>query len=90
MCGAGSPELRTGYAVHMYVANTSMDGKAFANADGDLLIVPQQGRKRLSNLCGVCGTSQRPFCECELIALSWRTDPNGRFVYPFGDWLVSC
>jgi homogentisate 1,2-dioxygenase len=68
MCGAGSPELRTGYAVHMYVANTSMDGKAFANADGDLLIVPQQGRKRLSNLCGVCGTSQRPFCECELIA----------------------
>ena len=28
----------------MYLANTSMDKKAFCNNDGDLLILPQQGR----------------------------------------------
>eukprot|EP00249_Psilotum_nudum_P002169 c15064_g1_i2 orf=339-1583(+) len=43
-CGAGSPFVRFGYAIHMYAANISMDGRAFANADGDFLIVPQQGR----------------------------------------------
>uniref|UniRef100_A0A0C9RS29 Homogentisate 1,2-dioxygenase n=1 Tax=Wollemia nobilis TaxID=56998 RepID=A0A0C9RS29_9CONI len=44
ICGAGSSFLRHGYAVHMYAANASMEGCAFANADGDFLIVPQQGR----------------------------------------------
>ncbi|KAH8951158.1 hypothetical protein BDL97_09G012600 [Sphagnum fallax] len=44
VCGAGSPFLRHGFAVHMYIANASMEGNAFANADGDFLIVPQQGR----------------------------------------------
>lgn len=44
ICGAGSSFLRHGFAVHMYAANASMEGCAFANADGDFLIVPQQGR----------------------------------------------
>ncbi|VAI67987.1 unnamed protein product [Triticum turgidum subsp. durum] len=43
VCGAGSSFLRHGFAVHMYAANKSMDGCAFCNADGDFLIVPQQG-----------------------------------------------
>ncbi|KAL6606418.1 hypothetical protein ACP70R_042071 [Stipagrostis hirtigluma subsp. patula] len=43
VCGAGSSFLRHGYAIHMYAANKSMDGCAFCNADGDFLIVPQQG-----------------------------------------------
>jgi homogentisate 1,2-dioxygenase len=42
--GAGSPELRRGYAVHLYAANRSMDDRAFSNADGDLLLVPWDGR----------------------------------------------
>ncbi|GJN01189.1 hypothetical protein PR202_ga18435 [Eleusine coracana subsp. coracana] len=45
VCGAGSSFLRHGYAIHMYAANKSMDGCAFCNADGDFLIVPQQGSK---------------------------------------------
>ncbi|EFJ30466.1 hypothetical protein SELMODRAFT_267178 [Selaginella moellendorffii] len=44
MCGAGSPFLRHGYMIHIYVANKSMEDCALANADGDFLIVPQQGR----------------------------------------------
>jgi homogentisate 1,2-dioxygenase len=30
--------------VHLYAANASMEKKAFVDADGDLLIVPSQGR----------------------------------------------
>ena len=40
-----SPETKEGYAIHMYVANTSMHDCCFCNADGDLLIVPQQGAR---------------------------------------------
>jgi homogentisate 1,2-dioxygenase len=42
--GAGSPGIRRGYAVHVYAANRSMDDRAFSNADGDLLLVPWDGR----------------------------------------------
>jgi len=41
--GAGSPQLRRGYAIHLYAANRSMEHRAFHDADGDLLIVPQLG-----------------------------------------------
>lgn len=43
VCGAGDPSSRTGLAIHVYVANTSMENAAFYNADGDFLIVPQLG-----------------------------------------------
>jgi len=43
MVGAGSPQLRSGFAVHMYMCNSSMVDRAFTSADGDMLIVPQQG-----------------------------------------------
>jgi homogentisate 1,2-dioxygenase len=41
--GAGDPSMKSGLAVHYYVANVSMKDKSFYNADGDFLIVPQQG-----------------------------------------------
>ncbi|KAJ5894812.1 homogentisate 1-2-dioxygenase [Penicillium taxi] len=41
--GSGDPTLREGLATHLYVANTSMQKKAFVNSDGEFLIVPQQG-----------------------------------------------
>ncbi|KAK1597826.1 hypothetical protein QYE76_017502 [Lolium multiflorum] len=52
ICGAGSSFLRHGFAVHMYAANKSMDGSAFCNADGDFLIVPQQGKLLITTECG--------------------------------------
>lgn len=44
IAGNGDPTLREGLAIHMYLANTSMERKAFCNNDGDMLILPQQGR----------------------------------------------
>jgi homogentisate 1,2-dioxygenase len=41
--GAGDPTAPPGYAVHLYAANADMEDRAFADADGDLLIVPQTG-----------------------------------------------
>ena len=43
VAGAGDPRTRHGAAIHVYVCNTSMKDCAFYNADGDFLIVPQQG-----------------------------------------------
>ncbi|CAL1716074.1 unnamed protein product [Somion occarium] len=44
MGGNGSAVSHEGLAIHVYMANTSMQKKAFVNSDGDLLIVPQEGR----------------------------------------------
>ena len=44
LCGSGDPILREGIAFHVYMANTSMENKAFCNNDGHMLILPQQGR----------------------------------------------
>ncbi|GAU21324.1 hypothetical protein TSUD_372180 [Trifolium subterraneum] len=52
VCGSGSSFMRHGYAIHMYAANKSMDNCAFCNADGDFLIVPQQGRLIITTECG--------------------------------------
>ncbi|MGY5128661.1 homogentisate 1,2-dioxygenase [Streptomyces nigrescens] len=41
--GNGDATQRTGMAVHLYYANTSMERRVFGNADGELLIVPEQG-----------------------------------------------
>ncbi|KAG6637238.1 hypothetical protein I3843_11G161000 [Carya illinoinensis] len=52
VCGAGSSFLRHGFAIHMYAANKTMDSCAFCNADGDFLIVPQEGRLWITTECG--------------------------------------
>ena len=53
MAGNGGPGAGTGIGIHLYAANRSMDGRYFYNADGELLIVPQQGRLRLRTEFGV-------------------------------------
>jgi homogentisate 1,2-dioxygenase len=42
--GNGDPHAQSGCAVHLYAANRSMAKRAFFNADGELLIVPERGR----------------------------------------------
>jgi homogentisate 1,2-dioxygenase len=42
-----------GLGVHLYAANKDMDGRYFYDADGELLIVPQQGRLRIATELGV-------------------------------------
>lgn len=43
MGGNGDAATLAGFAIHVYVANTSMTERFFYNADGEMLIVPQQG-----------------------------------------------
>jgi homogentisate 1,2-dioxygenase len=47
MAGNGGPEAHSGCGIHLYAANRSMTDRFFFNADGELLIVPQQGRLRV-------------------------------------------
>jgi homogentisate 1,2-dioxygenase len=44
MAGNGAAESMNGCAIHLYAANRPMHERFFYNADGELLIVPQQGR----------------------------------------------
>ncbi|VCU70401.1 Homogentisate 1,2-dioxygenase [Pigmentiphaga humi] len=52
MAGNGSADAMQGCAIHLYAANRSMDGRYFYNADGELLIVPQQGRLHIATEMG--------------------------------------
>ncbi|MEP7061595.1 MAG: homogentisate 1,2-dioxygenase [Betaproteobacteria bacterium] len=52
MAGNGSPASMQGCAIHTYVANRPMQSRFFYNADGELLIVPQQGRLFISTEMG--------------------------------------
>ncbi len=49
---AGDVNLQTGFAIHCYLANQSMDDHYLQCADGELLIVPQQGRLLLHTEMG--------------------------------------
>jgi homogentisate 1,2-dioxygenase len=49
----GDAEAQCGLAAHVYLASKSMARRAFVNADGELLIVPQQGRLLITTEMGV-------------------------------------
>jgi homogentisate 1,2-dioxygenase len=51
--GNGDLNTHTGYAIHIYVANRSMESRYFYNADGELLIVPQLGALELHTEFGL-------------------------------------
>ncbi|TKR93211.1 hypothetical protein L596_007708 [Steinernema carpocapsae] len=52
VCGGGDVITRTGLAIHNYACNVGMKKRAFYNADGDLLIVPQQGSLKITTEFG--------------------------------------
>jgi homogentisate 1,2-dioxygenase len=43
LAGNGNLAMHSGVAIHLYVANRSMDGVYAYNADGEMLLVPQSG-----------------------------------------------
>ena len=53
MAGNGGPAAMHGLGIHLYAANRDMRGRYFYDADGELLIVPQQGRLRIATEMGV-------------------------------------
>src|SRR3546814_1982708 len=53
MAGNGAPAALGGVGSHLEAANRDMQGRYFYDADGELLIVPQQGRLRIATELGV-------------------------------------
>jgi homogentisate 1,2-dioxygenase len=53
MAGNGSPAAMAGCAIHLYAANRAMQGRWFYSADGELLVVPQQGRLAIATEFGL-------------------------------------
>jgi len=53
MAGNGEPRSQSGAATHVYATNRSMSARAFYNADGEMLVVPQEGRHRFVTELGV-------------------------------------
>ncbi len=51
--GHGSPDEHAGVSINLYAANRSMQDSYFYNADGEMLIVPQEGRLRLATELGL-------------------------------------
>lgn len=49
----GDADTQTGVAAHVYLANRSMTRRAFVDADGELLVVPQQGDLTITTELGV-------------------------------------
>jgi homogentisate 1,2-dioxygenase len=50
--GNGSAAAQTGCAIHLYAADRPMTDRFFYDADGELLIVPQQGRLAIDTELG--------------------------------------
>ena len=53
IAGNGGPAAQAGVGIHLYAANRDMRERWFYDADGELLVVPQQGRLRLATEFGV-------------------------------------
>jgi homogentisate 1,2-dioxygenase len=49
----GDPEAQCGMAAHLALFNRSMGRRAFVNADGELLLVPQQGALQIRTELGL-------------------------------------
>ena len=64
MGGNGGPEAQSGCGIHMYGANRSMTDRFFYDADGELLIVPQQGRVLVASELGVLHAEP-----CEIVVI---------------------
>jgi homogentisate 1,2-dioxygenase len=62
IAGNGDPSVQTGVAVHVYAVNQSMQGRYFYDADGELLIVPQQGKLRLLTELGILEAAPGEIC----------------------------
>ncbi len=57
--GNGDPYAQSGCAIHLYACNRAMVDRYFYSADGELLIVLQQGRLRLATELGVIEAEPR-------------------------------
>ncbi|WP_299394373.1 homogentisate 1,2-dioxygenase [Pelagibius sp.] len=59
---AGDARVQDGMAAHLYFANRSMEREYFYNADGEMLVVPQQGGLRFATELGVLEVTPGEIC----------------------------
>ncbi|MDX2205111.1 MAG: homogentisate 1,2-dioxygenase [Hyphomicrobiaceae bacterium] len=62
MTTAGDVNTQAGMAAHIYVATRSMENEVFLNADGEMLVVPQQGSLRFVTEFGRIEASPGEIC----------------------------
>lgn len=62
MTTAGDVLTQVGMAAHVYVANDDMTDDYFFNADGELLIVPQEGAIRVKTEMGIIEVAPSEIC----------------------------
>jgi homogentisate 1,2-dioxygenase len=75
--GNGDPALQTGVAIHVYGANASMHDRFFYNADGEMLIVPQEGSLKFHTELGVLGVAPGEICVIPR-GVKFRVDIEGK------------
>lgn len=51
--GNGDPAMQAGVGIHIYAANASMEDRFFYSADGEMLLVPQQGKLLIHTELGI-------------------------------------
>ena len=78
MTTAGDVHAQAGMAAHVYVATASMTDEAFFNADGEMLIVPQEGALRVVTELGVLDVAPLEICVIPRGALFRVELPEGR------------
>jgi len=62
MGGSGDPAMQIGVGVHLYAANAPMQGRYFYNADGEMMIVPQQGKLKIHTELGILDVAPGEIC----------------------------
>ena len=60
--GNGDPASQSGVAIHLYAANRTMNDRFFYNADGEMLIVPQEGQLRVRTEMGMIDVRPNEIC----------------------------
>lgn len=76
VCGAGSAQMKSGIAIHQYLINSSMEKRALMNADGDLLIVPQEGELTITTEFGILTVAPREICVIQR-GIKFKVDVEG-------------
>ena len=59
---AGDVNTQTGMATHVYLVTASMEDAYFYSADGELLVVPQEGRLRFATELGIIDVEPKEIC----------------------------
>ncbi len=76
ICGNGDASMHSGIRVHVYAANRSMKDRFFYDADGELLIVPQQGTLTMRTELGVMAVAPGEICVIPR-GVRFRADVDG-------------